>query len=273
MITVNIKGGLGNQMFQYACARALALRNNDSLQLVRTEKSVDTSRVFSLVNFDIKGTIVDSFTPAFATKLKELWEQKVLRRFYVGFEPSVMKRTGDTYLDGYFQSERYFIDQAEQIRRDFRLKVTLGSAAEKWVNTIRHDDRAISLHVRRGDYVDHPDFGGIADREYYERAIDFMAKCIAPKFYVFSDDLEWCRRNLPLPQDTTFVSHPSLKDYEELCLMSLCRHNVIANSSFSWWGAWLNPNPNKIVVAPARWSHLHDQTWYSDIIPQSWKRL
>ncbi len=274
MIIVNLKGGLGNQMFQYACGRALSLRNNDILSLVRSEYRGDVVRTFSLANFTIKGeTMAPDAVPKFSRLFAHL-KQKLTRNFYVGFDSNILKKHGQTvYLDGYFQSEKYFQDFAAEIRQDFSLAVPFEGQAAEIAHTIKNDPNAVSLHVRRGDYLTHPDFGGIVTREYYERAVSHIRKSLpSAKFYVFSDDIDWCRVTLPLGNNATFVSQPELKDYEEMILMSQAHHHIIANSSFSWWGAWLGNNPNKIVIAPSKWSNLHEN-WYNDIIPSSWTRL
>ncbi len=273
MITVNIKGGLGNQMFQYACGRALALKNNDSLRFTRSENTGDITRPFSLTAFDIKGEVVaEKSVPSYLRILSKL-RQKVTREFYVNFQPSILNKKGDVYLDGYFQSEKYFIDYADVIRQDFSLKGPLGETADSIAAQIRSGANPISLHVRRGDYLKEPDFKGIANEEYYANAVKHVTEKVNhPQFFIFSDDIGWCKDNLSLPADSVFVSNSDLKDYEELVLMSLCKHHIIANSSFSWWGAWLGLNPEKIVVAPKRWSNNHEN-WYRDIIPTTWTRL
>lgn len=274
MIIVNVRGGLGNQMFQYACGRALSLRNNDELSLVRSEYQGDITRKFSLTNFAIKGKVIESSAVPKFPKLLARFKQKLTRNFYVGFDSSILKKRGQTvYLDGYFQSEKYFQDFARDIRQDFSLAVPFDCRVAEIASVIKNDPHSISLHVRRGDYVTHPEFGGIVTREYYERAILHIRESVpSAKFYVFSDDIDWCRSELPLGPDATFVSNPESKDYEEMSLMSLARHHIIANSSFSWWGAWLGNNPDKIVIAPKKWSNLH-QNWYKDIIPSIWIRL
>lgn len=273
MITVNIKGGLGNQMFQYACGRALALRNMDRLALVRTQYSNDVQRPFSLAHFNIQANWSDGVKAPFFPKWRERVRQKITGDFKVSFDPKISTLVGNVYLDGYFQSELYFQDHEATIRRDLTLKVPLTGNALQLTNDIEKEPNSVSLHARRGDYLSNPDFGDIADRKYYERAVSYIKQLMpAAKFYVFSDDIEWCRKEMPFLTDVTFISRPGLQDFEEMSLMSKCRHHITANSSFSWWGAWLGQNPEKIVIAPARWSKLHE-AWYRDIIPSKWKRL
>lgn len=274
MITVNLKGGLGNQMFQYACARALALRNEDNLQLVRDRHKDDIERPFSLINFQITGTMVSANKVAAWPKCKTWFTQKILRQFYVRFEPAILSRRGDVYLDGYFQSQMYFADYTDVIRDDFRLKDALEGMVATMAEQIKNDSKAVVLHIRRGDYVTHPEFGGVVDQAYYQRAMAEVKKRIPKaRFYVFSDDIAWCKANLLLPEDSIFVSQAEMCDYEELTLMSLAKHQIIANSSFSWWGAWLNSNPNKVVITPARWANGKKEKDFRDIIPKTWIRL
>lgn len=273
MITVNIKGGLGNQMFQYSCGRALALRNNDRLSLIRTRYYGDSARELSLTRFKIQAEWPDRPVVSRWQKWRERWRQKFTGDFRVGFDSRTLTRSGDVYLDGYFQSELYFKDQAEHIRADLCLNTPIGEDASSLAEVIKNDSGAVSVHVRRGDYVNHPDFGGVCTPDYYDRAVVFLKQHL-PKasFYVFSDDIEWCQAELSCLHEATFVSRPKLRDFEEMLLMSICRHHIIANSSFSWWGAWLGEDPHKIVVAPRRWSNLHED-WYRDIIPSTWKRI
>ena len=272
MITVNIKGGLGNQMFQYACGRALALRNYDRLTLARDERKGDATRPFSLTNFNIKAAMARGHR-VFFSKLKERLKQKITKEFNVNFNPKILTLSCRVYLDGYFQSEQYFKDYERDIREDFALKVPLQGTKAVLAEMIKNDQQAVSLHVRRGDYLSHPDFGGVVDKEYYERAAKYILNKIPQaKFYVFSDDIGWCQKELSFLKDATYISNPELKDFEEMFLMSLSKHHIIANSSFSWWGAWLNADPRKIVLVPSRWSNLNEE-WYRDIIPSSWIRL
>jgi hypothetical protein len=273
MITVNVKGGLGNQMFQYACGRALALRNNDALRLVRSEYDGDTARQFSLTEFNIVANLDDNTRVSFITRWKERLKQKISGDFQVAFNPKILTLSGNIYLDGYFQSERYFKDQEYLIREDLTPKTPLTADLTGLAADIDNDQQAVSLHVRRGDYLNNKDFGNIASKKYYELAVTHIkAHVPEAKFYVFSDDITWCQSELALNSQAIFVSRPELRDFEELNLMSRCKHHIIANSSFSWWGAWLGNNPSKIVIAPKRWSNQHEE-WYRDIIPSTWTRI
>lgn len=273
MIITNIKGGLGNQMFQYACGRTLSNRAQDKLFLVVSDNLGGIARPFSLRNFNIKAEMMPVEKVPRLPRLFSRLKQKITRDFLVAFDPKILSKRGTVYLDGYFQSEKYFEEISEVLHQELNLTTPLLGKAAEMANNIKGDTSAVSLHVRRGDYVSHKDFGGIVTLEYYERAIAHIETQVPnAKFYVFSDDIAWCQENLPARINATFVSNSELKDFEELTLMSLCQHHIIANSSFSWWGAWLGQNPAKSVIAPKRWSNLHEN-WYKDIIPSSWIRI
>lgn len=304
-----MKGGLGNQLFQYATGRALSLRQQQKgytpkkIRLDITGYSahngIDTMRKYSLSPFNI---CADIATPTEIRKLKypygsiskaqRLFRAKILRRFYTNFDAKIHDSMDDLYLDGFFQTEKYFIDFETEIRRDLTLRNPLNAQARNISDTIRNTPRSISLHVRRGDYVSDTktnEHHGTCGAEYYTDALEYLTSRIDSSLslndlspshqdsslvhiFVFSDDIEWVKTNMPLKYPATYVSSPEIPDYEELILMSECKHNIIANSSFSWWGAWLNENPSKIVIAPKRWIKGNDID-YKDICPTSWIRI
>ncbi|MDP1625103.1 MAG: alpha-1,2-fucosyltransferase [bacterium] len=295
MIIVNLKGGLGNQMFQYACGRALFLRNAakdtngfaeytgpklDCTGFASAMKS-DTPRKYELDGWDI---VADTAWPNEIRKVKypfgifskaaRFFRAKVLKRYYINFVPSVLSLSGDVYLDGFFQDERYFKDFADDIRLAFTPKNPLSPKSQAWINRIYSDESSVSLHVRRGDYTTTASAEFVSlEPSYYASALAHIRTLVPnPHVYVFSDDIAWAKANIALPSDAEFVSDPKTPLFEEIFLMSACRHNIIANSSFSWWGAWLNANPDKVVVAPKAWAKRHE-SWYKDIIPPTWIRL
>ncbi len=303
MILVNLKGGLGNQMFQYACGRAMAMRGHkvqashsgdktnplklDTSGFARIADS-DTPRTFRLDMFNIQAEVATQdeisavkYPFGILSKGWRFFNAKILRRFYISFDPTVLSwiknPDQNIYLDGFFQSEEYFKDFADQLRADFTPSQPLGPTAQALFDKISRDPYGVSVHIRRGDYASEKttnSFWGTCDIEYYKRAVAEIAVNVPkPNIYVFSDDIEWAKINLSLGFPTIFVSAPDIADFEEILLMSACRHNIIANSSFSWWGAWLNANPSKTVIAPTRWSNLHNDDWYKDIIPNTWKRM
>jgi len=189
--------------------------------------------------------------------------------------PEINKAPRDCYLAGYWQSEKYFQDAEPIIREDFTFKIPMASRNEQIAEKIAQAN-AISLHVRRGDYVNNPHTKathGICSPDYYRDAIGYMAKQIEnPHFFIFSDDMPWVRSQMKLDFPCYYIEHNSgAESYNDMRLMSMCQHHIIANSSFSWWGAWLNPYPNKIVIAPRKWFANNSDT--DDLIPPGWIRL
>ncbi len=180
------------------------------------------------------------------------------------------------YLQGYWQSEKYFKDIEKIIRDDFTFSEEPDYQNKQMADTIKCCE-AVSLHVRRGDYVSNPvttEYHGICSEDYYRRAVREVERyCKNPQFFVFSDDPSWAKENLETGYPTTIIDfNGSEKDYEDLRLMSLCQHHIIANSSFSWWGAWLSWNPQKIVIAPKKWFNRPEINT-QDLIPESWIRI
>jgi hypothetical protein len=287
MIITALKGGLGNQMFQYALGRTLSLKNNDTLKLdttglSRANEVGDIYRPFALNAFAIEASIA---TPEESLRLKypygalsKAWrkfEFKILRRQHVGFEPSMLKKQGDLYLDGYWQSPKYFESIRPTLLKEFTLRTPMSSSAESM--TIRMGSpSSVSVHIRRGDYVANPKVAasyGPCTETYYKNAVAEITKhVLSPTWFVFSDDIEWVKEHLSFPGTVIYVSGEAANDQEELLLMAACAHNVIANSSFSWWGAWLNQNPEKIVVAPSPWFDTRPQD-HADLLPSSWTRI
>ena len=286
MIIVKLKGGLGNQLFQYACAKHLAEQNNDVLKLdlgwYRGGVAVgDTARTYGLDKFAIsaQGASEDEIRSVGGrpSALKRLIKKVVGKLRPINsylFDQSVLGQKENVHLEGFFQSERYFKEIESIIRNEFQLKGEMGDAARVVLQDIEQTN-AVAIHVRRGDYVNNKNanaFHGVCSQEYYHQAIELIAKRIdSPKYFVFSDDIEWVEDHIEIP-NAVFVSQKDIADYEELILMSKCKHNIIANSSFSWWGAWLNANPNKIVIAPKQWvSDARVNT--ADAVPESWIRI
>jgi hypothetical protein len=206
--------------------------------------------------------------------------QKVIRQRDVGFDPAIFEHRGDLILFGYWMSERYFADVELELRNAFRFRDPLEGEAKEVGHQIKMSN-SISLHVRRGDYVSLKavkNSMGKTDLSYYERAVCHLKEHSekkgedAPTVFVFSDDIEWCKKTLRLPLATVYIDRSSEgpRASYHLQLMSMCRNNIIANSTFSWWGAWLNENPHKIVIAPKRW---FAQEVNEDIVPVRWMRM
>lgn len=279
MIYARLFGGLGNQMFQYAAGRALASRLGTDLALdTRTIRANGTRPLVRVFDLDI----VDA--PALPPGKQDgmlgygLWRAfgsnpKFRRERGLGLNPGFFQWPDNSYLHGYWQCETYFADIAAHIRSAF-VPVPAASPENAAMAARITNSTSVSLHVRRGDYLA---LGahGVCSQAYYNAALDHVAARLpeAPTVFVFSDDPGWAHDNLPLPFEKQVVDlNGAATDYEDLRLMSRCQHNVIANSSFSWWGAWLNPNPDKIVTAPATWfaaSSMHNP----DILPKTWHSI
>lgn len=286
MIILNLKGGLGNQMFQYALGRTLSLKNNDVLKLEvngldRANKIGDIYREFGLGNFHIEKNIATTrevqvlkYPYGIFSKGWRWINARVLKRTYVVFDSNVLNWKGSVFLDGYFQSPRYFETIRDTLLSNFTLVQPLSPAGATFAAQMK-STTSVSIHVRRGDYVKNPrvlaEFG-VCSTSYYQAAIARVNEAHPnPTFFIFSDDIAWVRDNLDVGENAVLVSDPTITDYHELVLMSHCAHNIIANSTFSWWGAWLNQNPDKIVIAPTPWfeSALFDK----NLIPHTWIQL
>jgi hypothetical protein len=288
-------GGLGNQMFQYAMARALSLRTNTELKLdlswFDSKTDGETNRSYELSNFFVTKNIATS------KELKQLkaYDNRVARRLqpivsrlmpmswqthiqekYFHFDPAIFSIKKNAYLSGYWQSEQYFFDFMNVIRHDFMFNQSLNVENKRIAEKI-HAHNSVSLHIRRGDYVNKIQninyFESCSLDYYYKGLAEISARQSDLRVYVFSDDIEWAKDNLNVTYPTLFINHNQGKDaFEDMRLMSLCKYNIIANSSFSWWGAWLNQYPEKMVIAPKHWfkKALHDTR---DLLPDNWIRL
>ncbi|GAB4025520.1 alpha-1,2-fucosyltransferase [Spirosoma koreense] len=290
MIISRITSGLGNQLFQYAVARHLALKNRTSLYLdlsyYKYRYDTDTPRAFKLGHFAVPYRILQQSPLEYVSKATKLLPNRSLPPFFLflkekhfHFDASVLSAQAQCVtLDGFWQSEAYFQDNADAIRRELQLTAAPSPEFEHYQQLIRKATMPVSIHIRRGDYVNHPEFSktfGFIGLEYYKQAIFHMNAQVAdPQLFVFSDDHEWVKENLPLPDSAVFVKNTGPDgDVADLVLMSQCRHHIIANSSFSWWGAWLNPSPDKLVITPKQW-YKNKPDWNTkDLLPSTWLAL
>lgn len=291
MIITKIIGGLGNQMFQYAMGLSLAENNQTPLKLdlsqftgYKLHNGFELSKVFncsaeiaSVTQIEtLLGICKYSFIRRILKKtyLKNLRPAQYVVEPFFGYWDGVSFLGDNVYLDGYWQSQKYFIDHESTIRTHFTFKNILSDENLKLSDRIKVTN-SVSLHIRRGDYVTNKNnaFIGTCSLIYYQNAIEYFSQKIAdPIFFIFSDDITWAKSNLRLANEHYFVGHNQGEDsHFDMQLMSLCKHHIIANSSFSWWAAWLNPSKNKIVAAPKKWfaNGLNDQ----DLVPNSWVRI
>jgi hypothetical protein len=277
-------GGLGNQMFQYAAGKSLALRQKvplmiDTSFLTRDPKGQYVRRPYELsafvclprvANFGYQFLLRAS---RYVKKVMPFAAPEILIEKSFAYDPAFERAGKSVILIGYWQSERYFKNIRSQLLDDFKLRAVLSEKAQSVKDLIVRSQNAVSIHFRRGDYVTLPSASavhGTTSMQYYENAVaDITSRTGQPNFFVFSDDIDWVKKNFPLKQ-AHYVS--GLSGAEDLHLMGTCRHNIIANSSFSWWAAWLNNNPEKIVIAPAQWFR-DDSVDTRDLVPAEWFRI
>ncbi|MBE8951577.1 MAG: alpha-1,2-fucosyltransferase [Quinella sp. 1Q7] len=265
MIISYIISGIGNQLYQYAAGLRLARKHKTQLKLDTTYYAVDNLRSYALDQFNITATVA---TPDEIQRAK-----KILERDGGDFMPEVLDCPDNVWLYGYWQHEEYFADVADELRREFTLRQSLGATAQRWREKISAAQCSVSVHVRHGDFIYNPINATFAvlPLKYYRDCIDRLKREHSNiKLFVFSDDLNWCRENFRFGVPIEFVTGDGLTDVEELYLMSTCQHNVIANSTFSWWAAWLNHNPNKKVFAPDPWAR---SGLWNNGIPASWTKV
>lgn len=269
MIIARLIGGLGNQMFQYAIARHLALVHDADLKLDLSEFEKYKLHSYSLQHFNIIENHASDEDLSVVESIKE-------RHFH--FNEDFKLIANDSLLNGYWQSEKYFHEIRETILSDFSVKEAL-SGTDLEVSKRIGDSNSVSLHIRRTDYVTgsyNDQIFDVLDLSYYQRAVeDLSARQDELKLFIFSDDPDWVRSNVNFDLPVEYVVHNNAEtNYEDLRLMSLCQHNIIANSSFSWWGAWLNDHANKRVYAPVQWFNSNVRNLDSkDIVPESWTKI
>jgi hypothetical protein len=288
MIVVNIIGGLGNQLFQYAFGKALAIKNNCELKLdISSYQNYEwhdySLRPFSIYeNFATKNEC-DNLKGENLSLYQKIKKRVIKKNNYIIeknllFNEEYKNISNPSYVSGYWQTEKYFKEIEDIIRNEFKICIPPSDRNLNLLGKIEKEN-AISLHVRRGDYANIKhinDVHGTTPISYYNDAIEFLVSKISnPIFYIFSDDIEWAKKNLVIKNEKFFVDFNNSKtNYEDLRLMSSCKHHVIANSTFSWWGAWLNDSKSKIVIAPKNWFNdvtLNNQT--VNLIPTEWIRM
>jgi Glycosyl transferase family 11 len=288
-IVVRQLAGLGNQIFQYAAGMYYARKYNADLRIVtdRDKEALDGSpRPYQLSRFSIKAPdrqvndvekLVETFNPklkSVAAVVRQILrinviEEPTRHHFYPDLPGKV---TGDTiYIRGFWQAAQYAALVEKQLCSELVLRDSAAGLNLKVLERILKRPHSVFLHVRRGDYLLNTNDQRPLQLSYYSAAIRKIREAIAePTFFVFSDDIEFARENLGRDIAAEFVDHnDEWTAYEDLRLMSACKHSIIANSSFSWWGAWLNANPTKIVLAPKYW-HCTRDTYYPDLFPSSW---
>lgn len=275
MIIVKLVGGMGNQLFQYALGRRLSLTHGVPLVLDITALNAlnpgTTKREYTLDAFDTHASVIRSKTHRLWTLLRERPEF-IREKSSDTFDASILKTPNNNiYLSGYWLSPQYFEDIRETLLTDLRLRNPLSAQTEKILADIETSE-SVAIHVRRGDNVYNPSsaaFHGALTREDYEAAMLFFANKVPnPHFFIFSDDPAWCRQHIRSAHPLTFVEGNTEYPHEDLHLMRSCKHQALANSTLSWWAAWLNKNPNKVVLRPPFFTKGAFKT--DDLFPTSW---
>jgi hypothetical protein len=283
-------GGLGNQLFQYAAARAVAFRIGYPLKYDLTYMIKDPRRSCKLNHFEVHA---EEATPREVSiyfpdrgensglyrslrKLKNRFSPwfrlDILKEPSLAFHEEVLKVDTPRYLAGYWQSEKYFSDMGEMIRNELQVTTPPSEQNLNDLDEIRSNRESVSIHIRRGDYFSDEKNRSLYSQlkpGYYNQAMNLMKKSMSePRFFFFSDDMEWVKNHFPKDESYRFMDgNCADEDYEDLRLMSACRHHIIANSTFGWWGAWLSGHRDKRVIAPKRW--FNDEREH-DIIPETW---
>ncbi len=292
-ILVKLSGGLRNQMFQYAAARRLTVLNEAELLLDVSGFAKYKLRTYALGHLSIQARAATSLEITRMTGRGSFFNQILAKAAFwnnrsssrletitqqvLQYDPSLIDKRGSMYLDGYWQSPRYFQDISKQIKTEFQI-ATPPSPENQSMGSQISGCNSVSVHVRRGDYVSNLKTSGIhgtCSARYYDLAAAALsAREAGLVYFVFSDDIPWARDNMTFPGEKVFIGfNDPDHHYEDLRLMSLCRHHITANSTFSWWGAWLGVEDG-LTITPARW--FNDESKgppVDDLIPEGWIRI
>jgi hypothetical protein len=255
MITAHLQGGLGNQLFQICAAISLALQNDDDYAFDINHHHLPNQgnscrhykeNIFRNIKFNTD------------LPIKHIYHEPYFHYKKINYFPNLG-------LSGYFQSEKYFKDQESTIRKLFSIDDPSYSIIKNKYGTVLKN-KTVALHVRRGDYLKFSDHHTVCTLDYYNKAINLFDEDFV--FLIFSDDLEWCKTKFI---GTKFLFIENNEDYIDFYLISLCKHVILSNSSFSWWGAWLNNHENKLVLVPDQWFGPALKHNTKDLIPSDWK--
>ena len=288
MKIVKIAGGLGNQMFQYAFLLALKhrfpneeiLANLNDFDKFSLHNGYDLENAFGLklnncsrklykkLSYDPFNIVDRAKRKIFGDKKTNIVEREEDKFTFVD---KYFLLKGSYHFDGYWQSYKYFEDIKDEIVKNFKFRNEKSENNIKTLNKILSTE-SVSMHVRRGDYITHPLFGGICDYDYFINAISKVRSLLEDfELFIFSDDPDWCKNKIKAKNATYIDWNSGDNAYMDMYLMSKCRHNIIANSSFSWWGAYLNSNEKKIVISPSKWKNNMIGT--RELIPEYWIKI
>ncbi len=278
MRLIKMIGGLGNQMFIYAFYLQMRKRfpgtriDLSDMRHYHAHNGYELDRVFGISDREfciakpLKKVLEFLFFKVILERKQNLETMEAFTKSYA--YPFL-------YFKGFYQSERFFKEVEGEVRQAFAFDLNKANAeSQTLAQQIQENPHAVSLHVRRGDYMEpkfYKRYGTVCSQAYFQRAVEMMlAQVPQAHFYIFSDDVEWVQQNLRLPRATVVSCNRGADSWQDMMLMSLCRHNIICNSTFSWWGAWLNANPEKRVIAPSRWLADVDMPY---IIPETWIKV
>lgn len=285
-----LQGGLGNQMFQYAFYLTLKQKNTNTKcdsSIVKIQNDHNGYELYNVFNIKTETSKATYIITKVLNRLKPhkyiihlistLFKIRLINDSIPSeYKPEILETNMESYYLGYWQSEKYFKSISEIIKSTFTFNILRLSQESKSISEEIQNTISVSIHIRRGDYLSKKYenlYGGICTTEYYTKAINYILKK-APncKFYIFSDDIKWVQENLyNLIANKTFVDfNKGENSWQDMYLMSICKHNIIANSTFSWWAAWLNSNKNKIVITPNKFLNLGNS---KDLIPEDWIKI
>jgi len=286
MIIIKIVGGLGNQMFQYAYAKSLKQKGYEVKMDISPFDTYKLHGGYQLdkYNISLQSSSVEEnnkyYSNSIFTKVLRkvgIETSKAISEKSLLFDKDFLNTEDNNYVEGYFQSEKYFKNIRNILLKEFTIKQELSNYTKKIQKNIEEAQNSCSIHIRRGDFIheQNTNIHGACSLDYYKKAINYIDENITnTKYFIFSDDIKWCKENLETKNAIFVDSKEKRIAHEDMYLMSLCNHNIIANSSFSWWGAWLNKHQDKTVIAPARWfadEKMQEQS--QDIVCQNWVRI
>jgi hypothetical protein len=256
MIITKLQGGLGNQLFQWAVSKRLSLKYNTDYYFETSYFTNTTQGMVSKFELELTKINIDIVNYNSINKLPRITDNFEFREI-----------SDNVFLDGYWQSEKYFIDSENEIRKGLEIPEHIKSYIMNKYKILNKD--TVSIHVRRGDYTNLQHIHPLQTTDYYKKAYSIIDDT-SINVLVFSDDIEWCKINIKFDNITYIEGETNIID---MYIMSLCTHNIIANSSFSWWGAWLNENENKKVIAPISWFGPSSNFYTGDVIPEKWIKI
>lgn len=267
MLYCNLKGGLANMLIQMAAVKSIAIDNQTDCSFPNLEYQLNLINDETWHNPKVKhafeyNIIFEKMNTSQPTK------RIGLIQFPFDYKKIEVPKDNDYYIDGFFQCEKYFIHNRKELLEWFKMPIRIKEKIDLEYSHL-FKQKTTSIHVRRGDYIKFPNHHPVKTLDYYNTCIENI-KNETDLFIIFSDDIEWCKNNIKL-DNCVYIENE--RDYIEIYLMSLCNNNIIANSSFSWWGAWLNKNENKKVFGPKIWFGPEKNFPSQDILPESWIKI